>query len=92
VGFPFVVFVYLVLTICRALKCGHIGAVGLDVYEKESAYFFADSSSKVIADDTIARLLTFYNVFMTYVLSASMTSKNLNQVLTCADVVDIKRS
>ncbi|KAF8814424.1 hypothetical protein BYT27DRAFT_7179476 [Phlegmacium glaucopus] len=49
----------------RALKTGHISAVGLDVYEKESNYFFADSSSKVIADDTFARLLSFYNVFMT---------------------------
>lgn len=49
----------------RALKSGHIGAVGLDVYERESAYFFADSSAKVIDDDVFARLLTFYNVFMT---------------------------
>jgi D-lactate dehydrogenase len=48
-----------------ALKSGHIAAVGLDVYERESSYFFADSSAKVIADDTFARLLSFYNVFMT---------------------------
>ncbi|KAF9530573.1 D-isomer specific 2-hydroxyacid dehydrogenase [Crepidotus variabilis] len=49
----------------RALKSGHLKAVGLDVYEKESNYFFADSSAKVISDDTFARLLSFYNVFMT---------------------------
>jgi len=49
----------------RALKSGHVAAVGLDVYERESSYFFADSSAKVIADDSFARLLTFYNVFMT---------------------------
>jgi len=49
----------------RALKSGHISAVGLDVYERESSYFFADSSAKVITDDTFARLLTFYNVFIT---------------------------
>ncbi|KDR77319.1 hypothetical protein GALMADRAFT_246675 [Galerina marginata CBS 339.88] len=49
----------------RGLKTGHIAAVGLDVYERESNYFFADSSSKVIADDTFARLLSFYNVFVT---------------------------
>ena len=49
----------------RGLKSGHISAVGLDVYERESSYFFADSSAKVITDDTFARLLTFYNVFMT---------------------------
>ena len=48
-----------------ALKSGHVSAVGLDVYERESSYFFADSSAKVIADDTFARLLSFYNVFMT---------------------------
>jgi D-lactate dehydrogenase len=48
-----------------ALKSGHVSAVGLDVYERESNYFFADSSAKVIADDSFARLLSFYNVFMT---------------------------
>jgi len=49
----------------RGLKIGQISAVGLDVYERESSYFFADSSAKVIHDDTFARLLSFYNVFMT---------------------------
>ncbi|RDB19774.1 D-lactate dehydrogenase [Hypsizygus marmoreus] len=48
----------------RALKSGHLGAVGLDVYEREAAYFFADSSAKIIHDDVFARLLSFYNVFM----------------------------
>lgn len=47
-----------------ALKSGHLGAVGLDVYEKESAYFFSDASSKIIYDDNFARLLSFYNVFV----------------------------
>jgi len=50
----------------RALKTGHLGAVALDVYEGEASYFFADSSSKIIQDDNIARLLTFYNVFIRY--------------------------
>ncbi|KAF9010741.1 hypothetical protein BDQ17DRAFT_1346840 [Cyathus striatus] len=49
----------------RSLKTGHVAAVGLDVVEREHTYFFADSSSKVIHDDTFARLLTFYNVVMT---------------------------
>ncbi|KAF9045312.1 hypothetical protein BJ165DRAFT_1347233 [Panaeolus papilionaceus] len=48
-----------------ALKSGHVAAVGLDVYEGESAHFFADSSSKIITDDVFSRLLTFYNVFVT---------------------------
>lgn len=57
----------LIYSITRALKTGHVSAVGLDVYERESNYFFADSSAKVIADDSFARLLSFYNVFMTSV-------------------------
>lgn len=48
----------------RALKTRHLGAVGLDVYERESPYFFADSSSKIIDDDVFVRLLSFHNVFM----------------------------
>ncbi|KAH0578481.1 hypothetical protein H2248_003627 [Termitomyces sp. 'cryptogamus'] len=52
-------------SLIRALKSGHIGAVGLDVYEREAEYFFADSSAKIIHDDVFARLLSFYNVFMT---------------------------
>lgn len=31
----------------HALKTGHLGAVGMDVYERESHYFFRDSSNKV---------------------------------------------
>ncbi|KAG6878154.1 hypothetical protein C0993_011572 [Termitomyces sp. T159_Od127] len=54
-----------------ALKSGHIGAVGLDVYEREAEYFFADSSAKIIHDDVFARLLSFYNVFMTFVICSN---------------------
>lgn len=49
----------------KVLKADHLGAVGMDVYEQESAYFFSDSSEKVIQDDVLARLLSFYNVFVT---------------------------
>jgi D-lactate dehydrogenase len=48
----------------RLLKSDHLGAVGMDVYEQESAYFFSDSSEKIIQDDILARLLSFYNVFI----------------------------
>lgn len=48
-----------------ALKSGHVGAVGLDVYEREQEYFFTDSSSKIISDDNLTRLISFYNVFIT---------------------------
>jgi D-lactate dehydrogenase len=48
-----------------ALKSGHIGAAGLDVYEEESAYFFRDRSDRAIDDDVLARLMTFPNVLVT---------------------------
>jgi D-lactate dehydrogenase len=47
------------------LKSGHIGYVGLDVYEEEEHLFFQDLSSTVIQDDVFARLLTFPNVVVT---------------------------
>lgn len=47
------------------LKSGHLGAVGLDVYEEEEHLFFEDHSSHVIQDDVFARLLTFPNVLVT---------------------------
>lgn len=47
------------------LKSGKLGAAGLDVYEEESDYFFEDRSSEMIADDVLARLLTFPNVLIT---------------------------
>jgi D-lactate dehydrogenase len=48
-----------------ALKSGHVGAAGLDVYEEESEYFFVDHSGHVISDDLLARLMTFSNVLIT---------------------------
>lgn len=47
------------------LKSGHIGHLGLDVYEEEGDYFFQDLSDHAIPDDTLARLLTFPNVLIT---------------------------
>jgi D-lactate dehydrogenase len=47
------------------LKSGHIGYVGLDVYEEEEALFFQDLSSTILQDDVFARLLTFPNVIIT---------------------------
>ena len=49
----------------NGLKCGKIGAAGLDVYEEESEYFFEDKSTEMITDDILARLLTFPNVLIT---------------------------
>ncbi|MCW5753515.1 MAG: 2-hydroxyacid dehydrogenase [Phycisphaeraceae bacterium] len=48
-----------------ALKHGHVGSVGLDVYEEEGDLFFKDLSAEVIQDDVFVRLLTFPNVLIT---------------------------
>jgi D-lactate dehydrogenase len=49
----------------RAIKRGHLGAVGLDVYEEEGDLFFKDLSERPILDDVFARLVTFPNVLVT---------------------------
>jgi D-lactate dehydrogenase len=49
----------------KALKSGHIAAVGLDVYEEEEGIFFEDLSGEILHDDHLARLLTFPNVLIT---------------------------
>jgi D-lactate dehydrogenase len=48
-----------------ALKSGHLGSLGLDVYEEEGDLFFRDLSAEVLQDDVFARLLTFPNVVIT---------------------------
>jgi D-lactate dehydrogenase len=48
-----------------ALKSGHLGSLGLDVYEEEADLFFRDLSDVVLHDDVFARLLTFPNVIVT---------------------------
>ena len=51
--------------VIAGLKSGHIGYVGLDVYEEEQGLFFDDHSEEILMDDTIARLTTFQNVLIT---------------------------
>jgi D-lactate dehydrogenase len=51
--------------VIRALKSGHIGYLGLDVYEEEEELFFEDLSQQLIQDDVFTRLLTFPNVLIT---------------------------
>jgi D-lactate dehydrogenase len=48
-----------------ALKSGHLGSLGIDVYEEEADLFFEDLSGTVLRDDVFARLLTFPNVIVT---------------------------
>ena len=49
----------------RGLKSGHLGSLGIDVYEEEADLFFEDLSGTVIRDDVFSRLLTFPNVLVT---------------------------
>ena len=49
----------------EGLKEKKIAAAGLDVYEEEGEYFYEDKSDKIIADDVLARLLSFNNVIVT---------------------------
>ncbi len=49
----------------EGLKEKKIGAAGLDVYEEEAAYFYEDTSDRIMDDDVLARLLSFNNVIVT---------------------------
>ncbi|MFV0136486.1 2-hydroxyacid dehydrogenase [Streptomyces sp. HMX87] len=49
----------------RELRAGRFTGVGLDVYEAEAGLFFLDKSLEPIADDILARLVTFPNVLVT---------------------------
>jgi D-lactate dehydrogenase len=51
--------------VVAALKSGHLGHLGLDVYEEEAELFFEDLSGQVLQDDVFARLITFPNVIIT---------------------------
>ncbi|MEW6765489.1 MAG: 2-hydroxyacid dehydrogenase [Pseudomonadota bacterium] len=51
--------------VIAGLKSGHIGALGLDVYEQEENLFFEDHSEEIIQDDLLTRLMTFPNVLIT---------------------------
>ena len=49
----------------EGIKDGKIGGVALDVYERESDYFYYDHSNKTLQDDVLSRLLSFKNVIVT---------------------------
>jgi D-lactate dehydrogenase len=49
----------------HALKTGHLGYLGIDVYEQEEKLFFHNLSEQVIEDDVIMRLMSFPNVLIT---------------------------
>lgn len=51
--------------VINALKSGHVGYLGLDVYEEEEELFFENQSNQLLQDDIFARLQTFPNVLIT---------------------------
>lgn len=53
------------VALLAALKDGRVRAAGLDVYEEETDLFFEDHSGSVIADDTLALLISQPNVLVT---------------------------
>lgn len=67
--------------VIEGLKSGHIGYLGLDVYEEEDDIFFQDLSGFILQDDVFARLLTFPNVLITG-HQAFFTQEALNAIAT----------
>ena len=65
--------------VVEALKAGHVGYLGLDVYEEEGDLFFEDLSDQLIQDDVFSRLLTFPNVLITG-HQAFFTEEALNEI------------
>lgn len=51
--------------VIQSLKQGHLGYLGIDVYEEEADLFFEDLSDTIIQDDVFARLTTFPNAIVT---------------------------
>ena len=65
--------------VIEALKNGHVGYLGIDVYEQEEKLFFKDLSTEIIQDDTLQRLMSFPNVLVT-AHQAFFTEEALNEI------------
>lgn len=76
--------------VIESLKKGHIGYLGLDVYEQEEKLFFKDLSANIIQDDEIQRLMSFPNVLVT-AHQAFFTDEALTQIaqVTLASIVQL---
>ncbi|MBC9931179.1 2-hydroxyacid dehydrogenase [Chitinophaga qingshengii] len=68
-------------SVVEALKNGHIGALGIDVYEQEEQLFFQNFSGTIIQDDVLSRLTTFPNVLVT-AHQGFFTREALTQIAT----------
>lgn len=74
----------------EGIKARKIGAACLDVYEEEADVFFQDFSGHIIADDTLARLISMPNVivtshqaFLTEEALANIAETTVNNILAC---------
>ena len=67
------------VAVIKALKKGHLGYLGIDVYEQEDKLFFRDFSESIIQDDVIMRLMSFPNVLIT-AHQAFFTEEALSQI------------
>ena len=84
------------------LKEKKIGAAGLDVYEEEAAYFYEDTSDRIMDDDVLARLLSFNNVIVTSHQGfftrealdniAHTTMQNISDFADCRELVNEVRA
>lgn len=63
----------------QSLKIGHLGYLGLDVYEQEDKLFFRDFSEYIIQDELILRLMSFPNVLIT-AHQAFFTDEAMNEI------------
>jgi len=61
------------------IRSGHVGGVGLDVYEEEDNYFYSDHSGTILDNEQLAYLLTFPNVLVT-AHQAFLTVEALTQI------------
>lgn len=74
--------------VIAGLKSGHIGYLGIDVYEQEEDLFFQNLSEQIIHDDIIARLMSFPNVLIT-AHQGFFTQEALDQI-ACTTFANIK--
>jgi D-lactate dehydrogenase len=63
----------------EALKTGHIGGVGLDIYEEDEEASFGQPAGDVLPDERLSRLITFPNVIFT-AHQAYLTKESLMNV------------
>lgn len=77
----------------EGIKERKIGGACLDVYEEEADIFFEDYSGHIMADDTLARLISMPNVLVTS-HQAFLTEEALENIAqtTVQNILDLERT